>query len=141
MNSLYDVFNAIRNDEGDHVGTMRGCLDPKVAVMSPSLETKALTAAALVTSVGYLLGSSDFVTDSILFEAMQDVGDIQEIEGVRSGFGPLLEGFLAGVATILQGSEAERSSLIESDITSTDLSLLEPVRDALLGFLEFIGFL
>jgi len=142
MNSLYDVFNAIRNDEGDHVGTMQGCLDPKVAVLSPSLETKALTAAALVSSVGYLLGTSDLITDGIIFETMQEVGDIQEIEGVRSGFSPILEGFLAYVATIVQGSQVEGSALVESDVTSQDLSLLlEPLRDALLSFLEVIGFL
>lgn len=48
MQSLYDVFTAIRNDEGDHVGTMKACLDPDVAVKSPSLEQKVLSGAALV---------------------------------------------------------------------------------------------
>merc|ERR1719354_387328 len=43
MRSLYDVFVAIRNDEGDHVYTMTSCLDPKVAVLSPALESRVLT--------------------------------------------------------------------------------------------------
>jgi len=142
MSSLYDVFSAILNDEGDHVGTMRGCLDPKVAVMSPSLETKALTAAALVTSVGYLLGAGDLVNDGVLFDTIQDVGDIQELEGATSGLKPLIEGFLAGVATIIQGSQNEETSLIESQLERTDLSILaESVRDGLISFLELVGFL
>lgn len=60
MQTLYDVFKAIQADEGDHVGTMKACLDPDIAVSSPSLEQKVLSGAALVyagtlaVSTGYI---------------------------------------------------------------------------------------
>lgn len=55
MNSLYDVFDAINKDEYDHVRTMKSCLDPAVAVLSPSLESRALTGVALAALVASLL--------------------------------------------------------------------------------------
>lgn len=55
LRSLYDVFHAIREDEGDHVDTMKACLDPQESLRSPSLERQILTAAALLgTSAVYL---------------------------------------------------------------------------------------
>ena len=59
MRSLYDVFTAIKADEGDHVGTMKACLDPDVAVLSPSLEKKVLTGVALVAAFSYFLTAGD----------------------------------------------------------------------------------
>jgi len=53
LRSLYDVFQAIREDEGDHVKTMQACLDPSANLRAPSLEKKALTGAGLI----YLLAS------------------------------------------------------------------------------------
>ena len=59
MESLYDVFSAIRDDEGDHVGTMAACLDPTVAKLSPSLERKALTAIATATAIAMFLSTGE----------------------------------------------------------------------------------
>jgi len=66
MKSLYDVFSAIRADEGDHVGTMKACLDPNIAVNSPSMERTILTGVALAAAASYVLGT----------------GDLSEVDGV-----------------------------------------------------------
>ena len=57
MESMYDVFTAIRDDEGDHVGTMEACLDPTVAKLSPSLERKVLTGIATAAAVAIFLNT------------------------------------------------------------------------------------
>lgn len=59
MQTLYDVFLAIQADEGDHVGTMQACLDPSVAVQSPSIEKKVLIGTAMVAV--YALGNFDSI--------------------------------------------------------------------------------
>lgn len=58
LKSLYDVFVAIRNDEGDHVSTMKSCLDPKEVTLSPALESRVLTGVALASAAGYFFGDS-----------------------------------------------------------------------------------
>jgi hypothetical protein len=52
MTSLYDVFCAIRDDEGDHVSTMHACLDPTANL---SLEKKVFSGIFLAAAVGYYL--------------------------------------------------------------------------------------
>jgi hypothetical protein len=46
MDTLYDVFSAIRDDEGEHVATMAACQDPEVLVRSPNVEAAIAAAAA-----------------------------------------------------------------------------------------------
>jgi ubiquinol oxidase len=58
MKSLYDVFVAIRADEGDHVSTMQSCLDPQATIRSISLEKKILFGTVLLSVVS-LLGGGD----------------------------------------------------------------------------------
>ena len=57
MKSLYDVFTAIRNDEGDHVNTMQSCLDPSAPTLSSGLESRVLTGVALAAATSYLFGN------------------------------------------------------------------------------------
>jgi len=57
MTSLYDVFVAIRNDEGDHVNTMQSCLDPTAPTLSQGLESRVLTGVALTAATSYLFGN------------------------------------------------------------------------------------
>ena len=55
VNTLYDVFCNIRDDEGQHVATMSACQDPEVVVRSPNTEAAiATTAAAATLAWGYL---------------------------------------------------------------------------------------
>lgn len=63
ITSLYDVFNQIKQDEGDHVSTMQACLDPDVVVMSPSLERKFFLGFAVLASIGAVLSSSVDLND------------------------------------------------------------------------------
>ena len=66
MTTLYDVFKAIQADEGDHVAVMEACLDPHVPIISPSIEIRFLTGAALaaaVTLVGASVGSPSSLED------------------------------------------------------------------------------
>lgn len=82
MTSLYDVFEAICNDEGDHVFTMSSCLDTDATLQSTSLELRALTSLALVavaSSFGGLVGFDD--------------APVEEVTGVD-----LLEGSVIGLA-------------------------------------------
>lgn len=57
MTTLHDVFMAIQADEGDHVIAMDACLDPNVPIVSPSIEKRFLTGAALATVVAAIAGS------------------------------------------------------------------------------------
>mmetsp|Transcript_19011 Transcript_19011/g.43573 ORF Transcript_19011/g.43573 Transcript_19011/m.43573 type:complete len:600 (+) Transcript_19011:241-2040(+) len=65
MNSLYDVFCAIRNDEGDHVQTMSSCLDPKVSTLSPALESRVLIGIALAAGANVLTDGNVEVISTI----------------------------------------------------------------------------
>lgn len=80
LRSLYDVFVAIRNDEGDHVSTMKSCLDPKEATMSPGLENRMLTGVALVASAGYFFG--DVTTLERLSGSLSGLSGLQGLEGL-----------------------------------------------------------
>jgi hypothetical protein len=95
MQSLYDVFKAIQADEGDHVGTMKACLDPDVAVQSPSMEQKVLSGIALV-SAGVVAASTGYVDipDLSFVNDMLDAGSDLAVDsttvdvaaGVGAGF-------------------------------------------------------
>eukprot|EP00569_Conticribra_weissflogii_P004956 CAMPEP_0171332290 /NCGR_PEP_ID=MMETSP0878-20121228/3255_1 /TAXON_ID=67004 /ORGANISM="Thalassiosira weissflogii, Strain CCMP1336" /LENGTH=640 /DNA_ID=CAMNT_0011832989 /DNA_START=300 /DNA_END=2222 /DNA_ORIENTATION=- len=105
LQSLYDVFVAIRNDEGDHVSTMKSCLDPKEPVLSPALESRALTGVALASSVGFLLGSvgdwtqlADFVDSA---SSGIDLDNVLTESATRSS--PILDGIIGGIASFANG--------------------------------------
>lgn len=59
MKTLHDVFSAIRDDEGDHVSTMKACLDPNVAVQSPAIEKQFLVGGAIVAAAAYFVSTGD----------------------------------------------------------------------------------
>ncbi|KAL7549668.1 hypothetical protein ACHAWF_016965, partial [Thalassiosira exigua] len=139
MRSLYDVFVAIRNDEGDHVQTMESCLDPDVATLSPGLEGRVLTGVALAAGANLLLGGGgQMAVDGLneLSEALanggaEGLGDaadgvtdsldsILSSEGAASGALNALAGRLAGMANGLQaiiGTDAE----IDDDVAGSAL--------------------
>ena len=80
MKSLYDVFVAIQADEGDHVETMKACLDPNVAVQSPSIEQKVLIGAALV-SAGLVFANTGFMPDIDILNGIGDGFIDAEVDG------------------------------------------------------------
>lgn len=140
MKTLYDVFAAIRLDEGDHVGTMKACLDPKVAVISPSLERRFLTGVALSAVVGYFLTTGDFV------EIYPELG-----EGFDESL-PLTEkvlpGIFGGTASLLEGLKVVEQEGVESFIEEEALAnfasfnfIWTGIKQALVYLLEAIGLL
>jgi len=80
MKSMYDVFSAIRDDEGDHVSTMKACLDPTVAVNSPSIEKQILVGGAALAATAYFLSTGDLIdVDMDLIESSDDL--INDVAG------------------------------------------------------------
>lgn len=110
MDSLYDVFSAIRDDEGDHVSTMEACLDPTVAKLSPSLERKVLTGIATAAAIALFLNTGadfgDFGTDVVdgIDLAVDDTVATSVVDAVIAG--------VAGIASQL-GQETEEAIMEE----------------------------
>jgi len=144
MKSLYDVFTAIRADEGDHVGTMKACLDPNVAVLSPSLETRVLTGLALAASVGYFVSTGEFseVTGSELLEgADETILADPVIDGLLGGAAALLQGLKQGTEEgVIGREEIEGAVEVAEEVAGfgTMSLLFEGVRRAIVGILEVI---
>jgi hypothetical protein len=121
MRSLYDVFGAIKADEGDHVATMKACLDPTVAVSSPSIERRLLTGVALVAAVSLLLTTNDFSADNldVVTNSVDGVLDTVDsganIEG-ETMFEALLAAVVGAANTgkdVLAKEELETEALVE----------------------------
>jgi hypothetical protein len=94
MNSLYDVFCAIRDDEGDHVSTMHACLDPTANLRSPSREKKIFAGLVLAAAIGYYVSMGGVGTD------VADVAGDAVVENGSAATG-FMEPFLAGMASFL----------------------------------------
>jgi len=142
MTSLYDVFVAIRSDEGDHVGTMKACLDPNVPVISPSLETRFLTGVALSSAVGYLLSSGDFA------DFFADVELIENIDEALPGSQSLIQNLAGGFVGLLQDprllevAEGEEAESLASGASGLFEALdLDVLVTAALNVLKAIGLL
>ena len=99
LHSLYDVFVAIRNDEGDHVHTMTSCLDPKVATLSPALENRVLTGVALVTGASLLVGNSGLTSSLVDSVGLNGIEGLEGLSDVVDGM-PDLDSILAEGGTL-----------------------------------------
>lgn len=137
MTSLYDVFSAIRDDEGDHVKTMEACLDPSVAKLSPSLEKKVILGIATAAAFAYFLGTGDDV-------GISD-GTINEVvgEGVESS--GLVDAVIAGVAGVVSQlgqdpEEGEAAAVVGADLVEGGVltSALQNLGKELLAILTKI---
>ena len=113
LRSLYDVFLAIQNDEGDHVQTMTSCLDPTVATLSPALENRVLTGVALVTGASILVGNAGLSSlDGVGlsgFEGLEGLSDVADgvsdldsilAEGGKLGF---VNAMVRGLVSLANG--------------------------------------
>ena len=168
LRSLYDVFVAIRNDEGDHVQTMTSCLDPNVATISPALESRVLTGMALTAGAGLFFGNNPGfdsltgVSESLGgIEGLSDLASdkLTELDSVLAEDGGsvpavinAIVGGLAGLANGLQesiGADVE----VDDDVVGSGLedmaaggvdgfeleAVLEILRNIIVGILELIG--
>jgi hypothetical protein len=129
MNSLYDVFCAIKADEGDHVSTMTACLDPTVAVRSPAIEKKILTGLALAAAASVIVSATGaFVPTDIAVDGTS-------LEGLASG--GLFEGVTAGAAALA----AQIMGGVSQGVTETAYSaadLANTVVDSVDGVLDSV---
>ncbi|KAL7495089.1 hypothetical protein ACHAWT_007324 [Skeletonema menzelii] len=156
MTSLYDVFVAIRNDEGQHVNTMQSCLDPTAPTLSQGLESRVLTGVALTAAASYLFGNypgfdslngmmdslsavttggADAAVDGLASELDQILTDSSsDAPGIMNG----IVGGLAGLANRLNnglnenlGAEATEAVEIDEDaVTDIAGSALEDMAGA-----------
>lgn len=135
MKSLYDVFSAIRADEGDHVGTMKACLDPNIPVLSPALEIRVLTGFALAAIAGYLVSTGN---------APEGLNPTELLEGADDTIitDTVLDGIIGGAAALFGGmnaleNEVETAAEIENGIAATGLStVMNSLRQAIIAFFE-----
>jgi hypothetical protein len=106
MESLYDVFSAIRDDEEDHVGTMEACLDPTVAKISPSLERKAIASIVTATAVALFLSTG---------ETGGEVNDLVNFAIDDSAATSLVDTAIAGIAGFVSqfAQDAEEGALAD----------------------------
>jgi hypothetical protein len=95
MSSLYDVFCAIRDDEGDHVSTMHACLDPEATLRAPSKEKRVLAGIAFAAAVGFYLSTGSGV------DVADVTGDaVLEDGSAATGIDTLLAGMASFLTTI-----------------------------------------
>jgi len=104
MTTLYDVFAAIKADEGDHVGTMEACIDPSVPVNSVSVEKRILAAAAIVAVASTFASGMDLDTDSVAGIVSQLGGDVadEDLSEVAEASAPALQLFFAQILELLE---------------------------------------
>jgi hypothetical protein len=130
MKSLYDVFAAIKADEGDHVGTMKACLDPNVAVQSPSLERNVLIGLAMAVAVTYAING--------------DLGGINEVSDlVDSAAGDAATGFVDGsiVEAAIAGAAGFAKQFMQDEEEGNIVELAGDFVEAsgIAGFLDGLG--
>jgi ubiquinol oxidase len=162
MKSLYDVFTAIRNDEGDHVNTMQSCLDPSAPTLSSGLESRVLTGVALAAATSYLFGNypgfdslngimdglSTLTSSGVGGDALVDglaetmTSDLDQVLTDTSSDAPgIINGIVGGLAGLANGlNEAGGESAVEVDedaITDTASSALEDMAAGGMEGFEF----
>lgn len=130
MNSLYDVFCAIKADEADHVSTMTECLDPTVAVKSPSIEKRVLTGLALAAAASVIVSATGtFIPTDVAVDGTT-------VEGLASGSAGLLEGISAGAAALtaqIMGAASQGISETANSAADVANTVVASVEDVLVN--------
>jgi hypothetical protein len=144
MRSLYDVFKAIQADEGDHVGTMKACLDPNVAVQSPSLERKVLAGAAVVATAAFFVSmTGDFsgvpVDDTAMDSVATGLTDGTLIDGVVAGLTGLTSKFAADEENRDIAEMAADAMETSGVISLASEAVRKAIVDAAVAILEFLA--
>lgn len=95
VETLYDVFSNIRDDEKEHVATMSACQDPEVLLRSPNTEAAIAASALSILLLSYL---ADEMSVEQLFSSLSTGTTNSALEGVLSNTdmagteGEMLEG-------------------------------------------------
>jgi len=144
MRSLYDVFCAIKCDEADHVSTMQACLDPKVSVLSPSLEKKVLTGLALGATMGYFLSTGDIINIDDLsnvadFADSTEFAELIDEEVTDTSFiNTVVDGIIGGLASLanIAVDESQELEVTEIGVYESFLIQLKQILPAILELLS-----
>jgi hypothetical protein len=137
MQNLYDVFTAIRADEGDHVSTMVACLDEGATLKSPSMERRILTGIALVVAASYYVGTAEIpssLLDSVDLDAAATSADVTLAEFMAAG--------VAGFAQKFAEDEQARDMTelaVDAAEGGAAASIAEQLRRLLVELARFIG--
>lgn len=134
MTSLFDVFRAIQADEADHVTAMKACLDPNVALVSPSIERRILTAVAFITTLGVAMDGNDglgIATGSVTLENVGSDGMLDAATGLSALASQIMGGSVVettdGVGDATYGSELLEESLSSQKYISSFLGALAAI--------------
>eukprot|EP00599_Poterioochromonas_sp_BG-1_P004338 CAMPEP_0173148890 /NCGR_PEP_ID=MMETSP1105-20130129/9995_1 /TAXON_ID=2985 /ORGANISM="Ochromonas sp., Strain BG-1" /LENGTH=516 /DNA_ID=CAMNT_0014063643 /DNA_START=35 /DNA_END=1585 /DNA_ORIENTATION=- len=140
IRNLYDVVCNIRDDEAEHVQTMRQCQDPDAVVRSPNTEAAAflaLAAGVLVTAV--LTGTADKSLQST------DESLSQVIENLWRSLGSSSNGGEGGVDAnalnnLVQSGGVSEEALREVDegMMATEASLSTIIADIIAKLSRFL---
>lgn len=136
MRNLHDVYKAIQADEGDHVTAMKACLDPSVSLISPSIERRLLTAAAVVSTIGLLVNGvgspTDVGVDSSAMEGLASDGIIETA----------VSGLAAAISQVFGGTTSEAVDGAEGAIEGAELffesASLEKTISAIVGGVAWV---
>ncbi len=137
MQSLYDVYCAIQADEADHVSAMEACLDPNVALVSPSIEKRVLTAAALITALGLAVsggGGLDFGMDGTSLESAASDGSL---ETTAASLGALASQLMGG--SLLDNFGANDGAVEGSEFLAESLTVEKALSSVLGGLAAVLG--
>ena len=122
--TLLDVFEAIRDDEGEHVATMRACQDPSAVVAAPRVERSLLLlGAAAIVTVGLAASPEDLGADG-LGEVAVDVAEVG-LAGLVS------DGLLPAGKSLLTAGRALFTGLPKVGEAMPSLEALPSLREAL----------
>jgi hypothetical protein len=135
MQNMYDVFTAIRADEGDHVSAMEACLDPDVSLRSPSVERRVITGMAAVALASYFLAATGVVVDS----GLMDAESLDAVATAASGDLTIVELIAATAAGWFQQlKEAESSQTLTEELIEGGaiLTVLERFQQKIVEFLS-----
>jgi hypothetical protein len=134
MQNMYDVFTAIRADEGDHVSAMEACLDPDVSLRSPSVERRVITGMAAVALASYFLATTGMVDSGLM-----DAESLDAVATAASGDLTIVELIAATAAGWFQQlKEAESSQTLTEELIEGGaiLTVLERFQQKIVEFLS-----
>jgi hypothetical protein len=134
MQNMYDVFTAIRADEGDHVSAMEACLDPDVSLRSPSVERRVITGMAAVALASYFLAST-----GVLDSGLMDAESLDAAATAASGdltIAELIAATAAGWFQQLKQAESSQTLTEEMIEGGAILTVLESFQQKIFEFLS-----
>jgi hypothetical protein len=128
---------------------MKACLDPSVAVKSPSMEQRVLTGIAVAAAISYFLSTGDVADLTDLTGTLDSTGGAVDAGGVlnegSASAGSMVDAILAGAAgfasQVTKGEDEGSFAGIGSDLfeSSAVSAGFEVARKSIVQILEAIA--